>query len=56
MPPNELVVLKVQLQDLLEKGLIQPSASPSYDDLVRESSPSYDDLVKLLNQYTKIIR
>ena len=28
MPPNELVELKVQLQDLLEKGLIRPSASP----------------------------
>ena len=28
MPPNELAELKVQLQDLLEKGLIQPSASP----------------------------
>ena len=28
MPPNELAELKVQLQDLLEKGLIRPSASP----------------------------
>ena len=28
MPPNELAELKVQLQDLLEKGLIHPSASP----------------------------
>jgi hypothetical protein len=28
MPPNELVELKVQLQDLLDKGFIHPSASP----------------------------
>ena len=28
MPPNELAELKVQLQELLEKGLIQPSSSP----------------------------
>ena len=28
MSPNELAELKVQLQDLLEKGLIRPSASP----------------------------
>jgi len=28
MPPNELAELKVQLQGLLEKGLIQPSSSP----------------------------
>jgi len=28
MLPNELAELKVQLQDLLEKGLIRPSASP----------------------------
>jgi hypothetical protein len=28
MPPNELVELKTQLQDLLEKGFIQPSSSP----------------------------
>jgi hypothetical protein len=28
MPPNELAELKTQLQDLLEKGLIQPSSSP----------------------------
>ena len=28
MPPNELAELKVQLQELLEKGLIQPSLSP----------------------------
>jgi hypothetical protein len=28
MPPNELAKLKVQLQDLLDKGLIQPSSSP----------------------------
>ena len=28
MPPNELAELKVQLQDLLENGLIRPSASP----------------------------
>ena len=28
MPPNELAELKVQLQDLLEKGLIRSSASP----------------------------
>ena len=27
MPPNELAELKVQLQDLLDKGLIQPSSS-----------------------------
>ena len=27
MPPNELAELKVQLQELLEKGLIQPSSS-----------------------------
>jgi hypothetical protein len=29
MPPNELAELKTQLQDLLEKGFIQPSSSPS---------------------------
>jgi hypothetical protein len=28
MPPNELAELKIQLQDLLDKGLIRPSASP----------------------------
>jgi hypothetical protein len=28
MPPNELAVLKTQLQHLLEKGFIQPSSSP----------------------------
>jgi len=28
MPPNELVELKKQLQELLEKGLIGPSSSP----------------------------
>jgi hypothetical protein len=28
MPPNELVELKTQLQDLPEKGFIQPSSSP----------------------------
>ena len=28
MPPNELVELKVQLQVLLEKGLIRPISSP----------------------------
>jgi hypothetical protein len=27
MPPNELVKLKTQLQDLLEKGFIRPSSS-----------------------------
>jgi hypothetical protein len=27
MPPNELAELKVQLQDLLDKGFIHPSAS-----------------------------
>ena len=28
MPPNELAELKIQLQELLDKGLIQPSLSP----------------------------
>jgi hypothetical protein len=28
MPPNELAELKIQLQDLLDKGFIHPSASP----------------------------
>ena len=28
MPPNELEELKVQLHELLEKGLIRPSSSP----------------------------
>jgi hypothetical protein len=28
MPPNELAELKMQLQDLLEKGFIRPSSSP----------------------------
>jgi hypothetical protein len=28
MPPNELVELKTQLQDLFEKGFIRPSSSP----------------------------
>jgi hypothetical protein len=28
MPPNELAELKMQLQDLLDKGFIRPSASP----------------------------
>jgi hypothetical protein len=28
MPRNELVELKIQLQDLLDKGYIRPSASP----------------------------
>jgi hypothetical protein len=29
MPPNELAELKIQLQDLLDKGFIRPSVSPS---------------------------
>ena len=28
MPPNELAELKIQLQELLDKGLIRPSLSP----------------------------
>jgi hypothetical protein len=28
MPPNELAELKIQHQDLLDKGFIHPSASP----------------------------
>ena len=28
MAPNELAELKIQLQELLEKGLIRPSSSP----------------------------
>ena len=28
MPPNELAELKIQLQELLDKGLIRPSSSP----------------------------
>jgi hypothetical protein len=28
MPPNKLAELKIQLQDLLDKGFIRPSASP----------------------------
>ena len=28
MPPNELAELKIQLHELLEKGLIHPSSSP----------------------------
>jgi hypothetical protein len=28
MPPNELAEIKIQLQDLLDKGYIRPSASP----------------------------
>ena len=28
MPPNELAKLKIQLQELLDKGLIRPSLSP----------------------------
>jgi hypothetical protein len=28
MPPNELAKLKIQLQELLEKGFIKPSSSP----------------------------
>jgi hypothetical protein len=28
MPPNELTELKMQLQDLLEKGFTRPSSSP----------------------------
>ena len=28
MPPNELAKLKIQLQELVDKGLIQPSSSP----------------------------
>ena len=28
MPPNELAELKIQLQDLLDKGFIHPSALP----------------------------
>ena len=28
MPPNELAKLKIWLQELLDKGLIQPSSSP----------------------------
>jgi hypothetical protein len=28
MPPNELAELKIQLQDILDKGFIRPSASP----------------------------
>ena len=28
MPPNEIAELKIELQELLDKGLIQPSSSP----------------------------
>jgi len=28
IPPNELAKLKIQLQELLDKGLIRPSSSP----------------------------
>ena len=28
IPPNELAELKIQLQELLDKGLIRPSSSP----------------------------
>ena len=28
MPPNELAKLKIQQQELLDKGLIRPSSSP----------------------------
>jgi hypothetical protein len=28
IPPNELAELKTQLQELLDKGFIQPSSSP----------------------------
>ena len=28
MPPNEFAELKIQLQELLDKGLIRPSSSP----------------------------
>jgi hypothetical protein len=28
MPPNEMTKLKTQLQELLEKGYVQPSSSP----------------------------
>jgi hypothetical protein len=28
MPPNELAELKIQLNELLKKGLIRPSSSP----------------------------
>ena len=28
MPPNELAELKIQLQELLDKGLIRPSSTP----------------------------
>jgi hypothetical protein len=28
MPPNELAKFRIQLQEFLEKGLIQPSSSP----------------------------
>jgi hypothetical protein len=28
MPPKELVELKIQLQELLDKGFIHPSTSP----------------------------
>ena len=28
MPPKELAELKIQLQELLDKGLIRPSSSP----------------------------
>jgi hypothetical protein len=32
MPPNELVELKMQLQDLLEKGFFRPSSSNLYQE------------------------
>ena len=28
MPPNELAELKIEVQELLDKGLIRPSSSP----------------------------
>jgi hypothetical protein len=28
MPPNEMMELKIQLQELLDKGYIKPSSSP----------------------------
>ena len=36
MPPKELAELKIQLQELLDKGFIRPSASPWLSSIVRK--------------------
>jgi hypothetical protein len=54
MPPNELAELKIQLQDLLDKGFIRPSASPRvYPTEFSETLPNTGNQCEHIPQHPK---